>query len=259
VIASATNQLAIKLLITPAFMICVTLTARRWGPKVAGLLAGLPLTSAPVSVYLAVEQGSDFAARAAVGSLSGVGSVGIFCLTYAIAARRFRWAICTSAGIASFAAFTVILRLVSPNLLLSAVGTAATLSAVIALFPFVSTSATSKKFPRWDLPVRAITATTLVLLLTRAASSIGAQLTGLVSPLPIFTNVVAAFSQECDGYERCILFLRGTVLASFGFASFFLVVGWALTSLGAGLTYSTASIAAILVSWTTFRFDRKIV
>src|SRR5712692_1697596 len=52
----------LKLVVTPVLIAAATLVARRWGPGVGGWLAGFPLTSAPVSVFLALEQGPDFAA-----------------------------------------------------------------------------------------------------------------------------------------------------------------------------------------------------
>ena len=49
--------LLIKLLLTPLLMIAVSWAARRWGSGIGGFLAGLPLTSGPISIYLWVEQG----------------------------------------------------------------------------------------------------------------------------------------------------------------------------------------------------------
>jgi hypothetical protein len=49
--------LLIKLLLTPLLMFAVSWAARRWGPGIGGLLAGLPLTSGPISIYLFAEQG----------------------------------------------------------------------------------------------------------------------------------------------------------------------------------------------------------
>jgi hypothetical protein len=42
--------LPIKLLLTPILMIAISWAARRWGPGIGGLLAGLPLTSGPISI-----------------------------------------------------------------------------------------------------------------------------------------------------------------------------------------------------------------
>ena len=42
--------LAFKLFLTPLLIVSVTLAGRRWGTAVSGLLIGLPLVSAPISV-----------------------------------------------------------------------------------------------------------------------------------------------------------------------------------------------------------------
>ncbi|HEY6411425.1 MAG TPA: hypothetical protein VIY29_28530, partial [Ktedonobacteraceae bacterium] len=75
-------MLILKLLLTPLFIAIVTLTGRRWGTLVSGWLVGLPLTSAPVILFLALEQGTTFASRAAQGTMSGTMSVACFCLAY---------------------------------------------------------------------------------------------------------------------------------------------------------------------------------
>jgi hypothetical protein len=51
--------LLIKLLLTPLLMIAISWAARRWGPGIGGLLAGLPLTSGPISISLWVGLSRD--------------------------------------------------------------------------------------------------------------------------------------------------------------------------------------------------------
>jgi len=51
--------LAAKVLATSVLIAAATLTARHWGETVGGMFAGLPLTSGPVSLALAVERGPD--------------------------------------------------------------------------------------------------------------------------------------------------------------------------------------------------------
>ena len=82
------SLIAAKILVTPTLMWAVSAAARRWGSLVGGLLSGLPLTSAPISIYLAVEQGERFAADAAVGSVEGLGAVTASYLAYAACAQR---------------------------------------------------------------------------------------------------------------------------------------------------------------------------
>src|SRR5437660_12361221 len=97
--------LVAKLILTPVLIVTISIVARRWGPKTGGLLAGLPLTSAPISVFLAVEQGRDFAARAAAGTLSGVAAVAVFCLAYAFGTKRWSWLICSVVATFVFVVF----------------------------------------------------------------------------------------------------------------------------------------------------------
>src|SRR5215469_18486741 len=84
--AVAAGAFWLKLIVTPLLIAIATLVTRRCGPGVGGWLAGFPLTSAPVSVFLAIEQGPAFAAGAAVGTLLGLAAMGFSCLVYGRAA-----------------------------------------------------------------------------------------------------------------------------------------------------------------------------
>jgi hypothetical protein len=247
--------LVFKLILTPVLIVAVSVVERHWGPKAGGLLAGLPLTSAPVSVFLAVEQGPDFGARAAVSTVLGVGSVGVFCLAYALAAKHYGWVVCTSIGILCFLIFTGIFRLVSLDVVSSILVTVAVLGVVLTRFPRVIAQPAIRQAPAWDLPGRATAATVLVLLLTATARMLGPDLTGLLSPFPVFANVLAAFSQAHQGPAVSTKLLRGIVLASFGFAGFFLVVSWGLVRWGSGVTFAVASVIAMAGSWTMYYLD----
>ena len=65
-------MLALKLLLVPSFLLLVTLAGKRWGPSVAGWLAGLPVVAGPIMFVLAVEHGELFTAHAATAALSAV-------------------------------------------------------------------------------------------------------------------------------------------------------------------------------------------
>lgn len=247
--------LAFKLILTPLLIVAVSLAGRRWGPKAGGLLAGLPLTSAPVSAFLAAEQGTDFATKAAVGTLSGVGSVGVFCLAYALVAKRWGWVVCTSVSILCFLLVTGVFRLVALKMIASIFVTAGVLGAVLAYLPRAVMQPVVRQRSAWDLLARAVAATAIVLLLTWAAPILGARLSGLLSPFPVFAIVLASFSHAHDGPGASTLLLRGIVLASFAFAGFFLVVGWGLPRWGIGLTFAIATAVATAISWMTYHLD----
>src|SRR5947209_19554358 len=98
-----------KLLLTPLLIAAVTLAGRRWGPAVGGAIAGLPLTSGPVSVFLALDQGSAFAATAAAGTLLGLLSQAAFCLVYGWIGRWAGWPASAALAVSAFLAGTVAL------------------------------------------------------------------------------------------------------------------------------------------------------
>ena len=86
--------LLFKLLATPALILIATLVSRRFGQATGGWLVGLPLTSGPIAVFLAIEHGPRFSQLAAAGSLEGTVGQAFFATAYAGLARRWNWPMC---------------------------------------------------------------------------------------------------------------------------------------------------------------------
>jgi len=78
----AIQQVAVKAIATPLLIGGASLAGRRWGHHIGGWLVAFPLTSGPVAFFLATDQGTDFAAQAAVGMLAGTISQVAFALAY---------------------------------------------------------------------------------------------------------------------------------------------------------------------------------
>jgi hypothetical protein len=250
--------LVLKVVVTPLLVAAATLVARRWGPGVGGWVAGFPLTSAPVSVFLALEQGPEFAAGAAVGTLFGLTALAVFCLAYGWAARGVGWAGSAAAGLGVFGACLAVLSL-APALLPAAFAlVCVTLALVAALLPATTTGVSRVKPAAWDLPFRMAVATAVVLLLTAAARHLGPTISGLLSPVPVFLLVMAIFAQRSQGPDASIRVLRGGVIGSFAFAVFFLVVGALLGRVGTGATYALASLGALVVNGAALGVGRRL-
>jgi hypothetical protein len=250
---------ALKLVVTPLLIAAATLVARRWGPGVGGWLAGFPLTSAPVSVFLALEQGPDFAAGAAVGTLLGLAALGFCCLAYGLAARRVGWASSACVGLVVFGMCLVLLRAVPASLPAAFAIVCATLGLVAAALSTTGGAVDGVKAPPWDLPLRMAVATAVVLLLTTAARHLGPTMSGLLSPVPVFLLVMAVFAQRSQGANASVRVLRGGVIGSFAFAVFFLVVGGLLGRLGIGATYALASLGALVVNGAALSLGRRLL
>lgn len=251
--------IALKLVVTPLLIAAATLAVRRWGPGVGGWLAGFPLTSAPVSVFLAFEQGPAFAATAAVGTLLGLTALAVFCLAYGHAARRAGWPVSAAAGLGAFTVSLALLSRLTPSLPAAFVLVCATLGLAAAALPSTRAGGRGVRPPAWDLPLRMAAATAVVLAITTAARHLGPTMSGLLSPVPVFLLVLAVFAQRSEGADNSIRVLLGGVLGSFAFAAFFLVVGALLGRLGIGATYALASVTALGVNGTVLSVGRRVL
>jgi len=247
------TTLVLKLVLTPSVMVGATLAGRRWGGAVSGWLIGLPLTSGPLVLYLALDHGRHFAARTAVGSLSGAIAEVAFCLGYGLGAQR-GWKVAVVAASASFAAAAAALQelplgvgLPLPLLpLLAAVVLA--LAAGLLLLPCRDERAqVDVQTPRWDLAVRAAVATGLVLALAALAPRIGARLTGLLAVYPLYSAVLAVFAHRLLGQAAALGLLRGLLVGLFSFAAFYTVLPELLAHAGTGVAFACAVPAALAV------------
>ncbi|MBI2078632.1 MAG: hypothetical protein HYT80_09745 [Euryarchaeota archaeon] len=249
---TATGLLLLKVTLTPALIGALSLAARRFGHSVGGWLVGLPLTSGPVSVFLALEQGEAFAQSAAAGMIAGVLAVAAFGLLYAYASFRLGWASSLGVALAGFGiAASGLARLPLPLLPIFGATVAALVVAYVVL-PRPGVAKVGEATPVWDIPARMVVATLVVLLLTGLAGALGPAWTGVLSPFPVFTSVLGAFTHRHSGPEAARILLRGLMLGLFSFVTFFLVVGLLLERLGAATTYSLAAAAAVVVNGLTW-------
>ena len=254
-----TDIFLIKLFLTPLFVAALTLIGRRWGPAASGAVAGLPLTSGPVSVFLALEQGKAFAAHAATGTLAGLIAVAAFCFAYAFVSSRRNWIASILAGVAAFFVFASLLLRVPLGLAATFIIVACFLMTILWVMPKPARaeSVVNSRQPKWDLPLRIGIATSLVFLLTAVAPKLGPHTTGLVSPFPIFGGVLAVFAHRHVGADAAQRVLRSLVIASLAFAIFFLVVGIMLIRDGCAATYLIATVAALSTNAFLFMWLRR--
>ena len=253
-----TDILLIKLTLTPLFICALTLIGRRWGPTASGAIAGLPLTSGPVSVFLALEQGVDFASHAAIATLAGLIAVAAFCATYSLVASRTNWFVSTCAGVAAFFVFAFLLLSMRLGAVVTFVVVVIFLAVILRAMPKATGSERGvvQQHPSWDLPLRALVATGLVFLLTAVAPHLGARVTGVLSPFPVFGGVLAIFAHRHLGAPDAQQVLRSVLIASVAFAAFFLIVSAMLPRFGVLIPYATATIVSVALNLALFNRQR---
>ena len=208
------DTLILKLVLVPVLIGVVSLTGRRWGPAVGGWLAGLPWTSGPVALFLAFEQGNAFAAQAAQGTLLGLVSVFAFCLVYTRIARSQGWAVSVLSGWGAFFAATLALNGVAISLIPAFAGVLVAMVATLRFLRAAGPSGATPVPPVWEIPLRMLAATAMVLMITTAAASLGPQLSGLLTPFPVYATVLAVFTHHFEGALTATRLLRGVVIGS---------------------------------------------
>jgi hypothetical protein len=246
----------IKFVATPLVVLAASLAARRWGDAVGGWLVGLPLTSAPVSVFLALEQGPSFAAQAADGSIAGVVSQAAFCLGYAGLAQR---GLTLALGAATLAYVAVAAALLAAGLssFWLAPAALAALALVLWLIPRSFIALPAARAAWWDLPLRMVVTTALVVGLTSAATTLGPQPTGAAASFPLIGASIAAFAHSSQGPKAGVAVMRGMTSALFAFAAFFVVVGAALPRMSLIAAFILAAAGCLLVQGATLYLVRR--
>ncbi len=247
----------LKLLLVPTFIGIVSLSGRKWGPTVSGWLVGLPLTSGPVVFILALEQGNVFASATSQAIIMGIVSVFIFALVYSWAAMHRTWPLSLLAGLCVYFACTFFLEFISLPLLIGFALAIAVLLTSLLLMPQAGSDKVSQKSPRWEIPARMVSATALVFLITGVAQMLGPQLTGLLTPFPIYATILAVFTHRYAGGAQAVKLLRGVVAGSFTFAVFFLVISSTIIVWGIGLAFVCAIGVSLLTHAASFQFLRR--
>src|SRR3954469_12446971 len=129
------SLLLLKLTLAPGLVAATTVAGRRWGPRMAGWLGGLPVVVAPILLAITLEHGRAFGARAAGGALLGLLSLTAFILAYGWCARVMGWLPSAAIGWAAFLGATLLLDEVDPPDWLSLVLVCASFAAAALLLP----------------------------------------------------------------------------------------------------------------------------
>ncbi len=239
--------LAVKILLAPSFVVGASLVARRFGVRIGGLVAGLPVVAGPILLVFALSHGRTFAAEAATGTLLGLVSLMTFIVVYARLARRTHSAVSLVAGWGAFFAMTALLSLVT-------VGAGVALAVVLVAI-VVSLAATPRGEderltpvtpPAWDLPLRALSALALVLALTALAGQLGANLSGLLAPFPVIASVLAVFTHMQHGEDDLLRIMRGFLLGLVAYALFCFTLAVSLDGLGIAASFGLAVVVALV-------------
>ena len=250
--------LALKLILTPILIGGASLAARRWGPAIGGWLVSLPLTSGPVTFFLALDHGTAFAGTSAVGSLMGLMAIAAFTIAFAAGLVRSG----SRAGILlAITAFATTALLVQPVLDAPAgilfVAVLGALAAALRLLPPSGARGLAAPHPWWDLPARVAIGTCLVVGLTAVAPLLGPHTSGIVATFPVYVSILTLFTSRLEGLPGALDVLRGLLVGLFGTAAFLLVLAVGLVPLGIAAAFGIAIALTLTIQAVALRTVRS--
>jgi hypothetical protein len=252
------SLLLLKLTLAPGLVAATTLAGRRWGPRMAGWLGGLPVVVAPILLAIALEHGNDFAADSAAGALLGLISLTAFVLTYGWCARWMSWLPTAALGWTAFAAATLLLDQVEIPVGAALVLVCASFAAAAALLPRAPAEPATA-VPRHDLLLRAAATAVLVLVLTGLAGTLGPHLSGLLASFPVLATVLAAFTHVQEGPAAAAQLLRGFATGLVAFAVFCFAMAELLPTERLGVALLVGSAAALAAHGLSFGVQRTLI
>jgi hypothetical protein len=241
----------LRLALVPAAIWLATLAARRWGHTVSGYLGGLPLIGGPITLYLALDHGSAFAARSATFTLAAILGQGAHLLAFAHVARRARWPVALAAGWSGFALAAAFAAWLDPGPWLALSLAIAGLGAAWIGLPRPRDPVVPPRIPPLEMRMRLVAAFLLAAAILWAADAFGPVASGVLLSVPVTGSIMPPFTLALYGPDSVARLTRGFVVGLTGFTTFFLVLALAVVPWGIAAAFGAAvvgALAAVLVA-----------
>jgi hypothetical protein len=256
-------MLILKLTLVPFFLALVSLAGKRYGPHVAGWLAGLPVVVGPILFLLALESGPQFAGAAAVFTLASVVTVITFGVAYSWAARKYTWMVSLAAALVAWLISAAVVAAVPFSLAGAALAALGVLLVAPRLYPALTSTLKPAALPHWELALRMACGAALTLAVTAAAMTLGPTWSGIAALAPVLTPVIAVFMHRAGGTQtggpHAIAMLTSLARGLYALAAFCAAVASLLPTQGVAVAFGVATGLALAVQTLTgyLKFGRR--
>jgi hypothetical protein len=248
--------LLFKIVLAPVLIALVSLAGRKWGHGIAGWLLGLPLNSGPILFFILLEQGPQFAAQTANGGLLGIIAWDTFNIVYAYCCLRMNWWQSTLIGWLAYFVAAALLLYVKVGAGWAFLLTCVALALILWAFPRTQPMSEPVSYWRYDLILRMMTASAMVVGLTEFAKLLGPARSGILSAFPAYTTILAVFSHQ-HGAAAAINTLKGVAVGLYTAATFLLVLALVLSHLSTAAAFGLATVSALLVQMISLLHIRR--
>lgn len=237
-------MLIFKLTIVPIFILLITLSGRKWGSSIAGLLGALPAVAGPIIIFIAIEQGNAFAALTATSAVSAASCLLIFGVTYSWCSIKFSWFISLLYSLTAWLGLAVILALTSPGLITGTFMAIASLLITPKVLPQIKQSKPLRGDLR-DLPWRMLVGAVLTLAITSLAAILGETWSGILAVFPVFGVVLSVFTHNTLGSAQVTILYQGMVKGLFSFVAYFTSLALILPNTTIWIACTSSALIAV--------------
>jgi hypothetical protein len=250
-------KLALTLLVAPALVGAATLAARRWGPRLGGLVSAFPAIAFSVLLIDAHERGAEFTARAASATLLGLVTLSVFLVVFGRVAERAGPGRSLVAGWVAVGAIAAVIGGAELGPATSLVIATVSLAAAYFALPKANTQAPPPPPLRYELPLRMLATAGLVAALSAAAAELGPHVGGILTALPVLASVLAVFTLAQHGAPALQDLLRGMVTGMAAFVVFCALIAALVQPAGIATAFAAAILGALAAqaaaAWSTPR------
>jgi uncharacterized membrane protein (GlpM family) len=243
-----------KMVMTAVVVVITSIVVERTGPFVGALVAALPTAAGAAYIILAIEHTPSFIAASALGSAASGAAVSIFALSYTYLAQNRSVVASLSLSLVVWAIAATLLRLVNWTPLTVVVLCAVVFGITIPLSWRYRTSGPPKKFlrTRYDMPLRALAAATVVSIVTTASYSIGSVASGIFALFPIILCSSIVILHPRIGGQATASMIAYAQVPFIGLAAAFVFVHFLAEPLGSWWALVAGLVVSIAWSFVLF-------
>ncbi|WP_018623091.1 hypothetical protein [Spirosoma luteum] len=234
------NILLLKVTLMPSVIALVTLAIRKWGNRAGGLIGSMPWIAGPILLFFILEQGKTFGIHSIQGSMTGILALISFCFSYASLSRKLTWLPTLLLSYGLYTITAVIFNYLQLSLWLSYGVVLGCVLLALRLFPVPGNTAITPRRLPFDILIRMLVATLFVLVITGLATVLGPNWSGILTPFPILTSILAIFTHTLQGSDATILTLRGLLIGLFGFTTFLFLQAFLLPEFSVAISFGIA-------------------
>ena len=246
----------VRLLATAGIVLAVTAIVGRLGPRVGGVVAGLPIVVGPGLAFIALDETPEYLVEAAGFVLVSLTATQAFMFAYGRAARGFGPATAVFVAFASWVGVIAILAV--PRLSPIAAALLFTCAAVVSARLLRQVQAVPAPPPApggWvSLLLRAGLAGLMVGAISLGSQALGPKLAGLLLAYPVGMTVIAVTIHQRYGKEAAGATLAAAALGTLSIGAFAFAVAVLTPTLGAASALAAALAASLLVSLLLLAF-----